>query len=145
MLELGPGTGIFTQALLARGIPEERLVLVEADNRFATLLGFAFSQDTHPQHRRIESRARRCFRLRKSRRRGQRTALAGDVGRQRFRPSWKALRLPEARRRLLPVHLPAALPGSPETIDRLGPTAHRSHIVMRNIPPAFVYRIARKD
>jgi phosphatidylethanolamine/phosphatidyl-N-methylethanolamine N-methyltransferase len=38
VIELGPGTGAFTQALLARGVPEHRLVLVEADPVFASTL-----------------------------------------------------------------------------------------------------------
>ncbi|MEF3367152.1 phospholipid methyltransferase [Methylocystis sp. 9N] len=42
IIELGPGTGPVTQALLARGIPAERLVLVEYENRFCRLLGERF-------------------------------------------------------------------------------------------------------
>ena len=38
VIELGPGTGPVTQALLARGIAEERLVLVEYDADFCALL-----------------------------------------------------------------------------------------------------------
>jgi len=38
VLELGPGTGVFTCALLARGLREEQLILVEWDPRFARLL-----------------------------------------------------------------------------------------------------------
>ncbi|MGX5849524.1 class I SAM-dependent methyltransferase [Mesorhizobium sp. PL10] len=38
MLELGPGTGLFTQALLERGVRERDLTLVEADPDFASLL-----------------------------------------------------------------------------------------------------------
>jgi len=38
VLELGPGTGAFTRALLARGVDEASLVLVEPDARFAQLL-----------------------------------------------------------------------------------------------------------
>lgn len=38
VLELGPGTGPFTRALLARGVREEDLTLVEADADFAGLL-----------------------------------------------------------------------------------------------------------
>ncbi|MGH1351853.1 MAG: class I SAM-dependent methyltransferase, partial [Methyloligellaceae bacterium] len=34
----GPGTGVFTRALIRRGIPEEQLILVEAGESFATLL-----------------------------------------------------------------------------------------------------------
>ena len=38
VLELGPGTGVFTRALLARGVPEENLTLLENDARLANLL-----------------------------------------------------------------------------------------------------------
>jgi phospholipid N-methyltransferase len=38
VIELGPGTGVFTRALLARGISEESLALVESDVRFVHLL-----------------------------------------------------------------------------------------------------------
>lgn len=38
VLELGPGTGAFTHALLRSGIPEDTLALVERDPAFARLL-----------------------------------------------------------------------------------------------------------
>ena len=38
VLELGPGTGVFTRALLGRGLREDQLILVECDQRFARLL-----------------------------------------------------------------------------------------------------------
>jgi phosphatidylethanolamine/phosphatidyl-N-methylethanolamine N-methyltransferase len=38
IVELGPGTGPVTQALLARGVPRERLLLVEYDSHFCELL-----------------------------------------------------------------------------------------------------------
>lgn len=38
VLELGPGTGAFTRALLERGVDEASLVLIEPDPRFASLL-----------------------------------------------------------------------------------------------------------
>jgi phospholipid N-methyltransferase len=38
MLELGPGTGIVTEKLLAAGLPEERLVAVEKSERLAIFL-----------------------------------------------------------------------------------------------------------
>jgi phospholipid N-methyltransferase len=37
-MELGPGTGVFTRALLGRGVSEDQLILVEQDPRFARLL-----------------------------------------------------------------------------------------------------------
>ena len=39
---LGPGTGVFTRALLARGVPEDSLALVEYGSDFARLLQFRF-------------------------------------------------------------------------------------------------------
>jgi phosphatidylethanolamine/phosphatidyl-N-methylethanolamine N-methyltransferase len=42
VIELGAGTGAFTRALLARGVAEEALVLVEANERFARLLRARF-------------------------------------------------------------------------------------------------------
>ncbi len=42
IVELGPGTGPVTQALLARGIAPERLVLVEYETRFCHLLAERF-------------------------------------------------------------------------------------------------------
>src|SRR3546814_7721642 len=42
VIELGPGTGVFTRALLARGVPREDLVLVEAGADFARSLQLRF-------------------------------------------------------------------------------------------------------
>ncbi|TFF18788.1 methyltransferase domain-containing protein [Jiella endophytica] len=38
VLELGPGTGVVTQMLIARGVPERSLVLVEYSSEFCKLL-----------------------------------------------------------------------------------------------------------
>jgi phosphatidylethanolamine/phosphatidyl-N-methylethanolamine N-methyltransferase len=38
VVELGPGTGVITRALIARGVAEDRLILVEANRGFAALL-----------------------------------------------------------------------------------------------------------
>ncbi len=42
VLELGPGTGAVTQAIVARGIPASRIVAVEHDQGFADLLSERF-------------------------------------------------------------------------------------------------------
>lgn len=44
VLELGPGTGVFTRMLVARGVPQESLTLVETDPRFAALLAARFAR-----------------------------------------------------------------------------------------------------
>lgn len=42
VLELGPGTGSITRALVARGIAPERIVAIEADPRFARTIAKKF-------------------------------------------------------------------------------------------------------
>jgi phosphatidylethanolamine/phosphatidyl-N-methylethanolamine N-methyltransferase len=42
VIELGPGTGVFTRRLLQRGIPQEELALVESGREFATSLSRRF-------------------------------------------------------------------------------------------------------
>ncbi|TWB08726.1 phospholipid N-methyltransferase [Rhizobium sp. ERR 1071] len=42
VIELGPGTGVFTEALLQRGVAEENLVLVEYGSEFANQLSDRF-------------------------------------------------------------------------------------------------------
>src|ERR1051325_4137784 len=42
VLELGPGTGVVTEALVERGVAEERLVAIEYDRDFAALVAKRF-------------------------------------------------------------------------------------------------------
>jgi phospholipid N-methyltransferase len=42
VIELGAGTGVFTRAIIARGIPEEQLALVEMGSDFVRLLQARF-------------------------------------------------------------------------------------------------------
>lgn len=46
VVELGPGTGVFTKALIERGITEDRLILVEANRDFARMLQRRFPKAT---------------------------------------------------------------------------------------------------
>jgi phospholipid N-methyltransferase len=57
VIELGPGTGVFTRSIIARGIPEHRLALIEYGADFADKLQRAFPRAyvhrmdaTHLQH-----------------------------------------------------------------------------------------------
>lgn len=52
VVELGPGTGAITSALIERGIAPERLILIEADPQFCTLL-----KERYPTARVLESDA----------------------------------------------------------------------------------------
>ena len=44
VLELGPGTGVFTRALLGRGLREDQLILVECDPHLARRLERAYPE-----------------------------------------------------------------------------------------------------
>ncbi len=46
IIELGPGTGSITEALLEAGVPQERLVLVEANEDFYDLLKARYPRST---------------------------------------------------------------------------------------------------
>jgi phosphatidylethanolamine/phosphatidyl-N-methylethanolamine N-methyltransferase len=46
VIELGPGTGALTRALLARGVPAHRLALIEADPHFAAALAQRYPEAT---------------------------------------------------------------------------------------------------
>jgi phosphatidylethanolamine/phosphatidyl-N-methylethanolamine N-methyltransferase len=42
VLELGPGTGVFTKLLLERGVPERDVTLIESDPHFTRLLALRY-------------------------------------------------------------------------------------------------------
>lgn len=46
VIELGPGTGVFTRSLVASGVPERQLILVEAGAEFAAGLERRFPEAT---------------------------------------------------------------------------------------------------
>ncbi|MDI6838820.1 phospholipid N-methyltransferase PmtA [Ciceribacter thiooxidans] len=142
VLELGPGTGVITKAILARGVPAEKLVSVEYSEDFCSHLTM-----TYPGVNFIHGDA---FDL-------DRTlgALAG----QKFDSVISAVPLlnfpMQDRIRLLESLLDRLPPGRPVVQISYGPVSpiiakpHSYHIqhfdfVVRNIPPAqlWIYRRA---
>jgi phosphatidylethanolamine/phosphatidyl-N-methylethanolamine N-methyltransferase len=145
VIELGPGTGVFTRALLARGVSPEDLVLVETGADFAEALRLRF-----PAARTLCMDAAR---LQKHAPFGERPVGAVVSG-------LPVLSMP-------PRQVLAVLKGSfgrmvqggafyqftygprcpvrPEILERLGLRAERAGRTLANIPPATVYRITRKD
>lgn len=137
VLELGPGTGIVTEALIARGIAQERLTAIEYDARFAELVAERFTGV-----RVIQGDA---FDL--DRTLGARMPLAAVVS------SLPLINFPVAMRLALLDNVFARLaPGGPfvQFSYRLGPpvappagvTVRRAAVVWPNLPPArvWVYR-----
>lgn len=139
ILELGPGTGSFTQALLKRGVDEADLLLVERNPAFATLLAERFP------------RARIVL--------GDAASLPIDDALADAAVSGLPLLSMPAPQvmRILRAAFGRLRPGAsfwqftygprcpvPRTVlNRLGLVAHHTRFVPFNLPPASVYRISR--
>ena len=145
VLELGAGTGVFTRALLDRGVRESDLTLVEYGSDFAPMLQFRFP-----------TRACSGWMPRSSPRYDLFPgAPVGAVvsGLPLFSMSPRkiisilsgAFSYVRPTGSLLSVHLWSALPGTAPVLDRLGLKATRVGGAVRNHPPAAVYRITRRQ
>lgn len=141
VLELGPGTGIFTRALLRNGVRQDQLVLVERNPTFVALLRGRFPQATL-----IEGDAQH-LRLPPARKLG--AAISGLPLLSMPRPAVRGIL--EAVFQHLGDHgslfqftygprcpVPVAL------LDALGLEASFLRFVPLNLPPASVYRLSRR-
>ena len=144
VIELGPGTGVFTAALLERGVPEHRIALVELGDEFAASLRRRFPLATLVQHDASRLGAVELFG-------GE---LAGAVV-----SGLPLLSMAPARVRRVLQHAFARLradgafyqftygfrcPVPARLLDRLGLKATRVGVALRNLPPATIYRIERR-
>jgi phospholipid N-methyltransferase len=144
VIELGPGTGVFTQALLQQGVAEENLVLIEYGADFASQLSLRF-----PTAKTIQMDAAKLSKLPL-----QAPAPVGAVvsGLPLLSmPTRKVHAILEgAFSHLRPngafyqftygPRCPIARP----LLDRLGLKAKYIGYTLANIPPAAVYRISRR-
>ncbi len=142
VLELGPGTGAVTAALVERGVAPERLVLIEFNRQFCALLAKRF-----PGAMVVEGDA---YNLRAALNGGARPPFSAIVSSLplMMKPMPTRLRLLDASLRLL-------APGAPfiqfsyAVAAPIPPRPHRYRIhsssrIWRNLPPArvWVYRAA---
>lgn len=143
VLELGPGTGVFTRAILARGVRPENLTLVETSPEFsaklrnefpgvriltldATQLVEARIYDGQPLHAVISG-----LPLLSMKRDKVAAVLRGVF--HYLQPGGSLYQF---------TYGPVS-PISDGTLESLGLTATRVSYTIRNIPPASVYRITR--
>jgi phospholipid N-methyltransferase len=144
VIELGPGTGVFTRAILARGIREEDLTLIECGSDFVRLLQLRF-----PEARVLQVDAARLAHqnlfenapvgsvvsglpLLNIPARKVIAILSGAFG--YMRPGGAFYQFTYGPR--CPVPRPF--------LDRLGLKATRVGRAVLNVPPATVYRISRR-
>ncbi|MDF0602033.1 methyltransferase type 12 [Psychromarinibacter sp. C21-152] len=140
VVELGPGTGSFTRAILDRGVAPERLTLLETNERFCATLATRFPGVTVLNRPAQEIRA---------------TGLTG-VG--AVISGVPVLARPQIQRevvgRALEVMAPDGIfvqitysptaPISPEMQARLGIKGRWRGVVLANLPPAHVFVFSRR-
>lgn len=144
VIELGPGTGVFTRALIARGVPEDKLTLIENCKDFTKLL-----QNRFPAARIVSMDASKLEHHRLFE--GE---LAGAVI-----SGLPLLSIPKEDVYLILKGAFAHMrpdgvfyqftygmrcPVSKKMLDELGLEAERTRGVLINVPPATVYCIRRK-
>jgi phosphatidylethanolamine/phosphatidyl-N-methylethanolamine N-methyltransferase len=147
VIELGPGTGVFTRALLASGLPMHRLALVEADPMFADAL-----LQRYPGARVLRMDAARL---------GETVSLFGDERASAVISGLPLLSMPAEQVSAIirgvfekQLHDDGAFyqftygtrcPLPRSLLEHLNLEAERIGSVLFNLPPATVYRIARRQ
>jgi len=144
MVEIGPGTGPFTRALLAAGVPPSRLILVEFDTEFVRHLRRSFPGVTV-----LQGDASELPRLLKEQGHDKvRKILSGLPLRSMPDP----IRIGISRAMATSLADDGALvqfsyflapPLAEAEVRACGLTARRVRTVMANIPPAFVWRYSK--
>lgn len=143
VLELGAGTGPFTRALLARGVPEHNITLVEYDPIFARLLGrrFPLARVLHMDAAELAKTG--LFSDTKV------GAVISGLGILTMPPDKATAILDSAFACMVPggafyqITYGPRCPVPRRILDRLDLEAVRCGWTMRNLPPASVYRISR--
>ncbi|WP_201745006.1 class I SAM-dependent methyltransferase [Aidingimonas lacisalsi] len=145
VIELGPGTGTFTRALIARGIPQEDLALIECGSEFASKLQHRFER-THIHC--MDASRLEAVELFEGRPAG---AIISGLPLLSMTPGKVMAILDSAFAKMRPdgifyqftygptCPIPRAL------LDRLGLKAILIGRRLANVPPAAVYRICRRQ
>lgn len=144
IIELGPGTGVFTRALLARGIREDQLALIENNAAFAQAL-----QSQFPSAEVLVADAARLRRVRLFEGKRAGAVVSGlpllsmsvrkivsilDASFKHLRADGAFYQFTYGPRCPIPQYV----------LNRLGLKAQCIGSVLMNLPPAAVYRIHRK-
>jgi phospholipid N-methyltransferase len=144
VIEFGPGTGVFTQAILDAGVAPEQLIMIEAGANFAALM-----RERFPHVRLVEGSAGNLADV----------ALFGAGQAGAVVSGLPILSMPKAVvRAILTTAFSELRPGgamfqftygyrcpiADAVLDELGLVARRTATVIVNAPPASVYKIERR-
>jgi phosphatidylethanolamine/phosphatidyl-N-methylethanolamine N-methyltransferase len=140
VVEFGPGTGRFTEAILARGVPPENVTLFELDEEFVEYLRQRFPGVT--VHQRPAQEAPQLVKE------GAACVISGlpllsmppDVREGIVNAAFRIL---APRGRYVQFTYGPRAPLPPETIAALGLSVSKGHKIWANLPPATVYRFRR--
>ena len=140
VVEFGPGTGRFTEAILARGVPPENVTLFELDEEFVDYLRKKFPGVT--VHQLPAQEAANLIPV------GVSTVISGlpllsmppDVREGIVNAAFAIL---APRGHYVQFTYGPRPPLTPETVKSLGLKVNKGHKVWANLPPATVYRFRR--
>jgi phosphatidylethanolamine/phosphatidyl-N-methylethanolamine N-methyltransferase len=143
VVELGAGTGAISQALIASGLPPEAMMMIELDRSL-----FEYLRERFPEVRVVNGDATRLVDI-------LRQQGIGEVG--TVISGLPMVNMPLAfQRAIVEQGLAAVAPGgcmlqysyspiSPVPAKKLGVEAKLVRFVLRNVPPATVWRYRRLD
>ena len=144
VVELGPGTGAFTERLLERGVPEDRLTLVEYGSDFARLLEIRYP---HARVLRMNATHLRHVELFDQEKAG---AVVSGLPLLSLSPREVIAILRGAFHHLradgafYQFTYGPRCPVPQAILDRIGLSAVRIGRAIINVPPAGIYRITRR-
>jgi phosphatidylethanolamine/phosphatidyl-N-methylethanolamine N-methyltransferase len=140
VVEFGPGTGRFTEAVLARGVQPKDITLFELDEEFVSYLRQKFPGVT--VHQLPAQEAPRLIP-------GKVSTVISGLPLLSMPPEVRegivaaAFAILAPRGRYVQFTYGSRPPLPPETIAVLGLTVNKGHKVWANLPPATVYRFRR--
>ena len=144
VVELGPGTGVFTRELLAQGVKPENLVLIEFNLDFANYLRSEF-----PKVRVVEGDAAELPRILQSHGIGKIMRVVSGIPLRSLKPAQRK-QITEAIAASLDMGGVAvqfsylnASPFPKATASDGGLTGSRVGVALKNVPPAFIWKYVK--
>ncbi|GJE28161.1 class I SAM-dependent methyltransferase [Methylobacterium organophilum] len=144
VLELGPGTGVFTRALLDRGLAESDLTLVEFGSDFARTLQLRFPEARVLWMDAAQIRGNAAFEGQEFGAVVSGLPLLSMPPRKVFAILAGAFALLRSQGAFYQFTYGPRCPVPRPILDRLGLKARRIGATVSNVPPAAVYKITRR-